>query len=101
MRMCFKLAITCVGLGLMALSLVAIRETRTRAANQLVQCRLRMIEHDQALWSLRARIGEEVAPWRLRERLPELEQVPMPAAPEERAMPQLAAAAPGVPGDVE
>jgi len=92
--MSLKLSVTILGLGMIALALVAVREIQTRAANQLIRARVRIVEQDKALWDLRSRIAREVTPATIHERLRRLEEAsPEIAPPDSEAawMPPLAA----------
>lgn len=62
-----KLAVLIIGLGLIACSLLAIRQMRTQAAHELAQARLRAVRVDQDAARLRAAISTHVSPDRVLE----------------------------------
>jgi hypothetical protein len=60
-----KLAVLIVALGLIAASLLAMRQMRTQAAHELAQARLRAVRIDQETARLRAMISTHVNPERV------------------------------------
>lgn len=60
-----KLAVLIVALGLIAASLLAMRQMRTQAAHELAQARLRAVRVDQDTARLRAMISTHVNPERV------------------------------------
>lgn len=62
-----KLAVLIVALGLIAASLLAMRQMRTQAAHELAQARLRAFRVDQENARLRAMISSRIHPERVLE----------------------------------
>lgn len=62
-----KLAVLIVSLGLIAASLLAIRQMRTQAAHELAQARLRAVRIDEDVAKFRAVISAHVSPERVLE----------------------------------
>lgn len=60
-----KLAVVIVAVGVTACALLAVRQMRTQAAHELSEARLRIMQRDNQLWRVRARIAEAVAPQRV------------------------------------
>jgi hypothetical protein len=50
-----------------ACALLALRQTRVQAAHELAEARLRVLQRDNELWRIRARIAERVTPERVQE----------------------------------
>ncbi len=57
-----KLLALILALGLVACLLLASRQARLQAAHELADARIRIIERDNELWRLRARIAELTTP---------------------------------------
>jgi hypothetical protein len=51
-----------VGLGVVALSLLSLRQQRLQAMHELSAVRLRQASHDKRLWAVRAEIARLVTP---------------------------------------
>ncbi|HHN77368.1 MAG TPA: hypothetical protein ENK11_01660 [Phycisphaerales bacterium] len=69
--MAAKLAVVLVALGLIAASLLSMRQSRLQAAHEVTSARLRIREHDERLLKLRSEIAERVTPEAVREMLKE------------------------------
>lgn len=62
-----KLCAVILALGVVACSLLALRQSRLQAASELTQSQLRIQRLDERLWALRSEIASRVAPEALRE----------------------------------
>lgn len=62
-----KLCVVILSIGAVACALLALRQSRLQSASELAQTQLRIMKLDQELCTLRARIGERVAPERIQE----------------------------------
>ena len=60
-----KLALVILTIGLVACILLAVRQQRVQAANELADVQRRVMEHDRTLWHLRAELAERVTPTRV------------------------------------
>jgi hypothetical protein len=79
-----KVAVLIVCIGLCACALLAARQMRTQAAHELAEARLRLMQRDNELWRLRARIASKVTPEHvqmLATRLNSLKPIAADAAP--------------------
>ncbi len=74
-------------LGACACVLLAARQARIRAAHDLAEARLRIVQRDQELWKLRASIAANVTPQRV-QRLASALTPLRPIVPEVRALPE-------------
>lgn len=57
-----KVAFLVLALGLLAASLLTLRQMRTQAAHELARARLRILDRESELQRIRMRIGELVTP---------------------------------------
>lgn len=62
-----KLCVVILSIGAVACALLALRQSRLQSASELAQTQLRIMQLDQGLCSLRARIAEKVSPERVQE----------------------------------
>lgn len=62
-----KLAVVVLSIGVCACVLLATRQMRIEAANDLADVRLRLMQRDNELWRVRAEIAARVTPERVRE----------------------------------
>lgn len=60
-----KVGFLILSIGLVACSLLALRQLRTQAAHELAQSRLRILHRDNDLWRVRTRIAEGTTPKRV------------------------------------
>lgn len=60
-----KVVAVILSLGFCACVLLAARQARIQGAHDLAEARLRIIQRDQELWKLRARIAARVTPDRV------------------------------------
>ncbi len=57
-----KLVAVVLALGACGCTLLALRQSRIQVASEIAQTQIRINEHDERLWVLRARIAERVTP---------------------------------------
>lgn len=57
-----RAAVGIVGLGVVALSLLSLRQQRLQAMHELSAVRLRQASHDKRLWAVRAEVARLVTP---------------------------------------
>lgn len=57
-----KLSFVVLSLGVIACSLLALRQSRLQVASELTRAQLRINADDEQLWTLRAKIAERIAP---------------------------------------
>lgn len=60
--MALKLAAVILSIGLVACTLLAVRQQRVQAAHELADVQRRVMEHDRTLWHLRAELASRVTP---------------------------------------
>lgn len=66
-----KIAALIVAIGIVACSLLAIRQSRILAAAETAQVQRRVAEHDRTLWHLRLEIASRVLPGAVEPRIGE------------------------------
>ncbi len=85
--MAAKLAAVIITLGLIAASLLSMRQSRLQAAHEVTAARLRIREHDERLLKLRTEIASRVTPRAVREMLEETGELDRLAPLAERVHP--------------
>lgn len=84
-----KLLVIILAVGGAACALLVVRQQRVELAHDVARTHNRLLQHERALWDLRAEIAARVKPEQVQQLVDQLggEWTPIPASPELRHVP--------------